>query len=330
MFVGFIIKLAAVLGIIFVTFVFIALMFRAGFIGFPLYDIVSIPVYYVILTLAFLAAILPLSLLSMIGNVVMLKRQPYVLQGAIGIIGTWFAVMLLIAVLSLAYGPTISARIKALPVYQEITVDKTMDGFKNISISGTDAVEITQGESFSIIATGKQKDIENLNLTVNNETLSIDRKDESGICLWCWNQNKVTFVITMPELERIHASGVTTVRADVTSTTTPVGIELSGVSHGNISLRVPTVTVNQSGASHLEISGTTRALTVSTSGASDFDGKMLIASTTKATTSGGSHVSTHTLENLIAEASGGSSITYYGNPTTVIETSGAGSVEKSQ
>jgi hypothetical protein len=328
--IGFLIKLAATLGIILAVFVFIALVFRLGELGsFPIADVVSWPIYYAFLTLAFLAVILPLSLLSMIGNIFMLRRKQYEFYGAIGIIGTWFAVMLIIAMLGFTYGPTIGNRIKALPEYQHVTADKTLASFDKIDASGVDTITIVPADAFTITATGRQEDIDNLSLKLQGDTLMVGRLENKDFCFLCvdFGDHDVDLEIHMPNPTELRGHGATTFNGTVVSTSTPFALKLSGASRADLALTALDVTVVASGASRATFNGTTTNLDIELDGASRFTGEAFTAASTTVEASGASKAYIRTTNTLDVDASGASKIYYYGLPNITKELSGAAEVE---
>src|SRR4051812_13241133 len=84
--VGFLLRLVAMLGIVLMTFVVILLSFKyySGVLHFSFSDVISLPLYFIFIALSYLCVILPLSLLSTVGNVLMFRYKPSELSSSVG------------------------------------------------------------------------------------------------------------------------------------------------------------------------------------------------------------------------------------------------------
>lgn len=330
--VGFAIKLVATLAIILAVFVFIALVFHFHpFNTFPIAEVMSWPMYYVVITLVFLAAILPLSLLSLIGNVVMLRGKPKELYGAIGIIGTWFGVLLVIFFLGLSYGPTIRNRINALPQYQQATKTFDVKDFKNITVHGAANVHITEGKDYSIIVSGLQQNIDGITAHLDADTVVFDETDHNNFCFFCMNigDNRLKYEITAPAIHGASLSGASSISGTMTSTST-VNLKLQGASSANLTVVAPETHLDASGASRITLTGSSANVNLNLEGASRFNGQNFISTTTTVEAYGASRANVNVSSVLNVSAHGASRILYYGSPKVTSEISGASRVESAE
>lgn len=112
--------------------------------------------------------------------------------------------------------------------------------------------------------------------------------------VWVVPTRPVQITTTTPRLERVEASGGSTVDA-------------SGMS-------VDTFTVQASGGSRVQLRGSTRALEVAASGGSKVEGRDLMAQELQVEASGGSTMVATVTQSVRGELSGGSVLECHGQP----------------
>ncbi len=298
--IGFFIKLVTVLAIIFVTYIFVvlALRFNTPFIQFPLADVVSTPVYYLFIVLGYLAVIFPLIIVSMIASVIMRRKRSSTLYGMIGIIGTWFVVILVLITLAAKYGPEIQDKVNALPQYQVVSKTEDIKDFSKIELHGTTAVHITQGKEFSVTSQGRQIDLDLVTYTVENGTLVIDQRSEKNhICIFCWDNERVMVSIVMPNVEAIAATDITKVTSDriISKNSLIVSSDASSI---NLNLVASTTTFTTTDISRVKVTGSADSLKLTTKDVSRFDGASFLVKDANVESSDISHATVNASSTL--------------------------------
>lgn len=193
---------------------------------------------------------------------------------------------------------------------------RNLSGFSAISISsGLDAV-LTQGKNFSVTIEATQESMDNLRMEVKNETLYVS--SERGfrfLDIFKSRSNNIRKVhITLPQLQKITASGGSNILAQTQFSTENMKIVMSGGSDlKNLSLHCQSLDCKMSGGSdayiHL-VKGESVKLTAS--GGSDISLSGISAALVDLQTSGGSDVKLEgTTTNLQVKASGGSDVTAF-------------------
>ena len=86
--------------------------------------------------------------------------------------------------------------------------------FKGVGVGGIDKIDIKKGAAFSVTARGYAADLDDLDITLDDEGLSVGRKKKSG---WKNNRKPVTVTITMPELDSLAVGGSGSITADEAS-----------------------------------------------------------------------------------------------------------------
>lgn len=178
-----------------------------------------------------------------------------------------------------------------------------VNSFETVEVSDALDVTIRQGSEYSVMANGDRRNIEDLQVITNGNSLKINfgKFDRTG------SRHHTTYItITTPMLS---------------------GIVLSGAVKSNIyGYQFDRVDVTLSGASRLDISGVASDLRARVSGASELNGFDLSTSAATIDASGASKVQVSAVNKLDATASGASKVRYRGNPSVRVFSSGASSI----
>lgn len=195
-------------------------------------------------------------------------------------------------------------------------------GFTRISAGETFVVNVTQGAAFNIVAKGCANDVDDLELTEQNNTLHLRYKRYKN------NRYRVDFDITVPALSGIALDGAA------------VGT-LTGFSRQNGTLRtiingaakctvndLPVLlNANVTGTGELTVLGSAPDLIAQLSGAAKFKAYGATFSDVDLYVSGTAKAQVHVQKSLSAFASDDSRIYYKGSPASVsIEQSGTAKV----
>lgn len=191
-----------------------------------------------------------------------------------------------------------------------------LQNFSKINISDAFDVSIKQGDKFKVKAFANDHDLENIEIEVEQEWLTLEYVNDKPMDFidFAENKRRIKVQIELPMLEEIDMSGATKADLKVKDLENLV-IELSGASQLEANaINISNCDIDISGASILNIEGSSVVLSAEVSGASQLDAKDLISDVVVAETSGASTVKVYAKEKLEAETSGISTIKYRGNP----------------
>ncbi|ACT95460.1 head GIN domain-containing protein [Dyadobacter fermentans] len=200
-----------------------------------------------------------------------------------------------------------------------------VSGFNKLSMGSAFKIDVKQGGSYSVTATGRAEDLDDMESAVKGGTLHLGYKNKG------WNRNRKTVEISivMPALEAVEFSGASKANVARFSNVKNMDIEVSGASQVTMSVASPKVAVEVSGASSLTLNGEGDVLTGEVSGASSLKGRDFSAKTVNIDASGASSAAIVASNTVNAEASGASSIRYSGGAKDIrSNTSGASSVKR--
>ena len=194
-------------------------------------------------------------------------------------------------------------------------------GFTKIDAGDQHRFSITSGTSFSIVARGEERDINDLLVQNAGDLLKIEYNRYKP------NRKRVTFTITMPSLEGVMLAGQSQATISGFSETIPVTLNMSGQAACWIHINAPKFFAQASGQSKIEfLGGSSTGLETNASGQSEIlaYGLMPVVTATAIAT-GQSTIKLKVGNSLNADASGQSRIYYQGNPPikNIIQTGSA-------
>lgn len=189
-----------------------------------------------------------------------------------------------------------------------------LSGFSAISIAGGWSAVLTQGDGFSVTVEANEESMENLRIEVRKETLYVYNDDRKFRFSDMFRSRRNTIrkvYITLPELQKITASGGSDIFPQIPFSTENMKIVLSGGSDlKGLSIDCQSLDCKMSGGSgasiHL-VNG--ENVKITTSGGSDVSLSGLSATLLELKASGGSDLKLEgATTNLQVKASGGSDV----------------------
>jgi Putative auto-transporter adhesin, head GIN domain len=202
----------------------------------------------------------------------------------------------------------------------------SVSNFDKLDLGSAFTIHVRQGGSFSVKASGRDKDIQELEASVSGGTLKIRYKDQK----WGWNnRERITIDITMPTLKAADLSGATNTDIRGFKNQGSVAFDVSGASKLDMEVDADRLSIDFSGASSIVFTGKADRVEGELSGASSLRAFEMNSKTVNLSVSGASSARVSASEALNVEASGASSVRYKGGATKVSSnSSGASSVRK--
>jgi hypothetical protein len=225
--------------------------------------------------------------------------------------------------------PDISGLIPASGEFLEgsgtlVTEEYALTGFDKVDASHAFTVDITQGDTFSVVVSIDDNLAQYLRVEKQGSTLRIGLSPGRN-----YRAMTATADVTMPELTGLELSGASHGSVSGFDSTEGLTVQVSGASHLTGDIEAGDVRFSVSGASRVTLSGSAQAVVVDVSGASHVDLADFPVADADVEASGASTVTVSASGTLDANASGASHVKYLGSPSLgSVETSGASSVER--
>lgn len=194
--------------------------------------------------------------------------------------------------------------------------------FEALRIGSNMTADIRLGNQFGVTATGVERDLNDLRVVASKGRLTIDYP------VWYQHRKAMHLLIMMPVLRAVDLSG--SVRATLTgSTETPAfGVDLSGTSRFEGTIRTGQLTANINGDTGLRLAGQATRLIADASGTTNIYAFGLQTDHSRLNLTGQSYAEVSVMKQLAVQASGQSRVRYRGTPQTDLQTSGQSRVER--
>jgi hypothetical protein len=207
-----------------------------------------------------------------------------------------------------------------------VTQEEPIIGFDKVDISHSFEVDISQGESFSVIIRIDDNLVEHLQVVKEGSSLKIGLDPNRN---YTASKATMTAEVTMPELTGLDLSGASHATISGFKSTNDFSVDLSGASSLVGDIEAAKTSFDLSGGSDANLSGSGQKTTIDAAGSSQIDLSNFLVADVMVNASGGSTATVNTSGRLNADASGASQVYYLGDPILgEIDSSGSSSVER--
>ncbi len=179
--------------------------------------------------------------------------------------------------------------------------------FSKVDVGGAFVVRFRKGTTYKVVADGREKDLEDINVKVSGNTLEVS-VDRNGLFDW-GNRERIGLTITVPSVEELKLSGASKASLTDFGNFNDLNIEMSGACRTVFSGTAQKLTVNLSGASNAVLHGHANQLEADLSGASKIEATDMQVDKASVDASGASHADFGQVGSLDSETSGASKVT---------------------
>lgn len=181
--------------------------------------------------------------------------------------------------------------------------------FRKINIAGAFLVKIQKGDTFKVVADGREKEVDELEVTVEDGQLRVQNQRNRKLF---GNNQRVGLTITMPTVETIDLSGATLSRVTGFKNINDLKVGIAGASKTLIDIDIQRLDLNVSGASKVELRGSANTLDADLAGACTLEAEQMRVQNADVSASGVSKANLGNIPNLRSNTSGVSKITKQG------------------
>ncbi len=300
----------------------LTLNIHSPYVEFPVAQVITGAPYYWIVALVYIIAIIPLSILCILGLSLILKKKVYTPVTIITLASVWIVALLIAGVMGVRYVPLYKERVALLPQYQTTTREYELKDFTKIDFHGIDTVELSNGP-YEISGRGRFIDLDRVDFQVEDGTLVLHQKSRAKLCFFCLGRDSVAIKIQAPFINEISQSGITSLHGSLSHmSTSTMEIHLNGVTATDLTIAAGNVVIDQDGASRLTLNGTADTINITQNGVSKFNGPNFVVKKATVTQNGDSYAYIHAINDLTAISNGISKIVYTGNPHITRDLSG--------
>ena len=205
-----------------------------------------------------------------------------------------------------------------------VTQEEAISGFDKVEVSHAFKVNISQGETFSVVVRMDDNLFEYLDVVKQGSTLKIGLKTER-----ISRDTTREAEVTMPDLTGLDLRGASQVTLTGFKSTNALNLDLSAASHLRGDIEAGDTQIDVSDASQVTLRGSAGDVTMDdVSGASTVDLADFPVVNANVTARDSSVITVNASGTLDVDAKSASEVYYVGNPTLgEIDTSGGSSVE---
>jgi Putative auto-transporter adhesin, head GIN domain len=198
--------------------------------------------------------------------------------------------------------------------------------FESVALKGSDDVTVKSGPGFSVVATGPQKLLDQLDIQVDGTTLNIARKSRSGWGL-NWSGGKgVRVVVTMPKISSAALLGSGDLRVESAEVPT---FQATLAGSGDLTadrVTADRVELNLAGSGDASLSGSSTSLNISLAGSGDINTKRLRTSLLDISLAGSGDILAHADTSANISLIGSGDVSIEGNAKCTISKIGSGDI----
>lgn len=179
--------------------------------------------------------------------------------------------------------------------------------FTNINAAGAFLVNIVPGDTFKVVAKGSDDDINDMQVRVEGNTLTVDRKRTST---FDWSdRQRIGLTVTMPTVEKISLSGASQVKLSGFKPLKLVAVDLTGACKADINTTATIFRLALTGGSKAQLRGTADQLNANLTGACKLDATAMRINRADVEATGACKAELGIVKSLSSNATGVSKIT---------------------
>ena len=184
----------------------------------------------------------------------------------------------------------------------------TVSSFSKVDVSGAFIVRFRKGDTYKVVADGREDDMSDLDVRVDGSTLEVKIDRRGGLFNWS-NHKRVGLTITVPRINELQLSGASKARLAGFGPYNDLKIDMSGACRTVFDGEVKNLTIGLSGASNAILRGHAGQLEADLSGASKIEATGMSVDRAEVDASGASHADMGHVGSLDSKTSGASKVT---------------------
>ncbi|GAB3644129.1 GIN domain-containing protein [Spirosoma arcticum] len=179
--------------------------------------------------------------------------------------------------------------------------------FSKVDVSGAFVVRFRKGDTYKVVADGREEDLDEVKVDVDGNTLEVSMENNR---LFDWSDRKrIGLTITVPAINELKMSGASKASLTGFGSFNDLNIDMSGACRTVFDGDVKKLTIGLSGASNVILRGHATQLDADLTGASKIEATGLAVDRAEVDASGASHADMGQVGTLDSETSGASKVT---------------------
>ena len=200
-----------------------------------------------------------------------------------------------------------------------------LNGFDQVKLAGSDDVRVVAGPAFSVQATGPEKTLKKLEITVRGSTLNVGRKSRSWSMGWS-NDRSAVITVTMPLIKSADLAGSGNFSIDQVNTPE---FEASLAGSGNMDIKAVKVdkfNIDLAGSGNVDVAGTSKTIDISIAGSGNVKADSMSAEQASISVAGSGDVNARASVSASVDMAGSGNVTIAGTSNCKTSKLGSGEV----
>lgn len=182
------------------------------------------------------------------------------------------------------------------------------NNFSKVDVSGAFVVRFRRGDTYKVVADGREEDLDDIEVDVDGNTLEVSMERNGSLFDWS-DRKRIGLTITVPAINELKMSGASKASLAGFGPFNDLNIDMSGACRTVFDGEVKKLTVGLSGASNAILRGRATQLNADLTGASKIEATGLSVDRAEVDASGASHADMGQVGSLDSETSGASKVT---------------------
>lgn len=184
----------------------------------------------------------------------------------------------------------------------------SVSSFSKVNAGGAFVLRFRKGDTYKVVADGREKDLDDINVKVDGSTLKISL-DGKGLFNWS-NHKRIGLTITIPNaIDELQLSGASKASLTGFDTYNDLSVNMSGACRTVFDGNVNKLNVDLSGASNVVLRGHAKEMEADLGGASKLEATSMTIDRASVDAGGASHADLGQVGSLDSETSGASKVT---------------------
>ena len=180
--------------------------------------------------------------------------------------------------------------------------------FSKVDVSGAFVVRFRKGDTYKVIADGREEDMSDMDVRVNGNTLEVKIDRRGGLFDW-GNRKRVGLTITVPKINELKMSGASKASLAGFDKYDELTIDMSGACRTVFDGEVDKLNIELSGASNINLRGRARQVEADLGGASKLEAVNMHVDNASVDAGGASRADFGHVGSLDSKTSGASKVT---------------------
>ena len=180
--------------------------------------------------------------------------------------------------------------------------------FSKVDVSGAFVVRFRKGDTYKVVADGREEDLDDVEVDVDGNTLEVSMERNGSLFNWS-DRKRIGLTITVPAITDLQLSGASKASLAGFGPFNDLNIDMSGACRTVFDGDVKKLTIGLSGASNAILRGRANQLNAELTGASKIEATGLSVDRAEVDASGASHADMGQVGSLDSETSGASKVT---------------------